>query len=148
MTTATVRTVGSRPSTALRVAQAVTRIHLVLAVCLAGYLALWVTTLQSSEGQLTAVGVTRTEIKLMWFSLAGVVVLAVAGARLVAALPGAPPAWARRWAVGVHLLAVLNGIWQSTMVYQHVTLAIVLVPLLVTALLLVRVDRTARAARQ
>ncbi|MFY1690220.1 hypothetical protein [Plantactinospora sp. WMMB782] len=132
---------GTRPSAALRVARVVARVHLVVATCLAGYTALWVTTLQSSEGQLAATGVSRLDIKLMWFSLAGVVLLAVVGTRLLRRLPGTPTT--HRTALAVHALAVLNCGWQSTMVYQHTTLAMLLPPLLIAALLLVRPDADA-----
>lgn len=141
MTTAAVPTADIRRPTALRLARAVARIHLVLAICLAGYIALWTTTLQSSEGQLAEVGVSRTDIKLMWFSLAAVVVLAIAGARLVGRLPG--PARVRWAAVAVYGLAVLNAVWQATMVYLHTTLPLILVPAVVTVLLLVGRERPA-----
>ena len=85
-------------------------------------------------------GVTRTDIKLMWFALAGTVVLAVLAARLVGRLPrdGRLPAGSRilAAAVAVHLLAVADGVWQSTMVYLHTMLPTILLPLLAAGLLL------------
>jgi hypothetical protein len=134
MTTAAARVAGPRSSTAPRVVRVLARVHVWLAVCLAGYSALWITTLQSSEEQIDRLGVTRLEIKLLYFSLAMVIVLAITGSRLVRA-SGAGRL--RGAAVAVQALAVANAVWQASMVYQPWIIEFVVLPSVIGILLLV-----------
>ena len=117
-----------------RIARVAARSYVVVSALLAAYAALWVTTLQSSEGQLDKLGINRTDIKLMWFSLAGVVVLAVLSARSITkTIDGTGARWAT---LAIHLLAGLNALWQMSLVFLYTSMLFLLVPLLLAALLL------------
>lgn len=140
MSTVAAQETEHRPPVLWRVARVTARIYVAVAAVLAAYAALWVTTLQSSEGQLDQLGISRTDIKLMWFSLAGVVILAALSARSVTrALDSTRARWA---AVVIHLLAGLNALWQMSLVFLHLSILFLLVPLLLAVpLLLSRTER-------